>query len=454
MGKMGMKNDAEIESVNRELYVRNAELAVRNKTLSLLRKMDDVTVRTLETDEMVREIVNALDAEFSYPFVAIGLCDEKGRRLAWKAFACIDGKICPFLPVEKMKPVTLSSRTNAIALAIRSRRRRVAPTLSSILSTSIPDEHVRAFAKTSRVKSTLVLPLVSETRPVGVLLVGMERTSKELTAYERDTFSSLLGLITIAIQKAETYARLQRTTRQLRDANHKLRALDAMKTEFLSIASHQLRTPLAVMKGYIGLLKSGMMGPLVPKQDETLGRMADGTEQLILLVNHLLDVSRIESGRLVVRLEPVDIRTLLDGVSKFIQGKAQERGLALTCELPETAVMVAVDLEKTKEVFMNLLDNAVKYTETGSVRARMWTEGGFAKVSVTDTGRGLTADDLEKLFQKFVTGSASKHVQTTTGLGLYVARKLMEAMGGTAIAESPGTGKGSTFTLAFPLAKK
>ncbi len=453
---MGKKGTEEIstDDVNRELYVRNAELAVRNKTLSLLHKIDDVTERTLETDEMVDEIVHALDAEFSYPFVAIGLCDEKGRRLVWKAFACIDGKSCPFLPVQNMKPLGLASRTNAIALAIRSRRRRVASTLASVLSPSIPEEHVKTFVKASRVKSTLVLPLVSAERPVGALIVGMDRSSRELTAYERDTFSSLLGPITIAIQKAETYARLQRTTKQLREANHKLRALDAMKTEFLSIASHQLRTPLAVMKGYIGLLKGGLLGALQPKQDETLGKMQDGTEQLILLVNHLLDVSRIESGRLVMRLEPVDIRTLLDGVAKFIIGKAQERGLKLSCEIPEFPVMVAVDIEKTKEVFMNLLDNAVKYTETGSVTARMWTEGGMAKVSVTDTGMGLTPEDLEKLFQKFVTGSASKHVQTTTGLGLYVVRKLMEAMGGTAIAESPGTGKGSTFTLTFPLAKK
>ena len=452
MGKKGTEATS-AEDVNRELYVRNAELAVRNKTLSLLHKIDDVTVRALETDEMVDEIVHALDAEFSYPFVAVGLCDEKGRRLVWKAFACIDGKACPFLPVGNMKPLSLASRTNAIALAIRSRRRRVASTLASVLSPSIPDEHVKLFVKSSRVKSTLVLPLVSGDRPVGVLVVGMDRSSRDLTAYERDTFSSLIGPITIAIQKAETYARLQRTTKQLREANHKLRALDAMKTEFLSIASHQLRTPLAVMKGYIGLLKSGMMGPLVPKQDETLGRMADGTEQLILLVNHLLDVSRIESGRLVMRLVPTDIRGLLEGVTKFIQGKAQERGLTLSCEMPEVPVNVDVDVEKVKEVFMNLLDNAVKYTETGGVKVRMWTEGGLAKVSVSDTGRGLTAEDLEKLFQKFVTGSASKHVQTTTGLGLYVVRKLMEAMGGTAIAESQGTGTGSTFILTFPLKK-
>ena len=453
MGKKGT-DVTSAEDVNRELYVRNAELAVRNKTLSLLHKMDDVTVRALETDEMVNEIVRALDAEFSYPFVAIGLCDEKGRRLAWKSFACVDGKACPFISVEKMKPVTLSSRTNACALAIQSGRRRVAATLASVLSPSIPEEHVKAFAKSSGVRSTLVLPLISETRPVGVLVVGMDRMSKDLTAYERDTFSSLLGLITIAIQKAETYARLKRTTKQLRDANHKLRALDAMKTEFLSIASHQLRTPLAVMKGYIGLLKSGMMGPLVVKQDETLGRMADGTEQLILLVNHLLDVSRIESGRLVVRLVPVDLRGLLDGVAKFIQGKAQEKGLALTCELPPDPMMANVDIEKVKEVFMNLLDNAVKYTEKGSVKARMWSENGTISVAVSDTGMGLTADDLEKLFQKFVTGSASKHVQTTTGLGLYVVRKLMEAMGGTATCQSEGTGKGSTFTLTFPVAGK
>lgn len=435
--------------VNRELYIRNAELAVRNKTLLLLHVMSGVTARALETKEMVHEIVHTLRKEFSYPFVAIALLDEKEKHLEWKAFSSGQKKLVESLHVEKLEPIKLASSVNICAKSFEAHRRYISARLEKIIE-GIDPKIEKQFILETQFKSALVLPLTSNNISIGVLVVGLDRPATTLSKYEREAFQSLLGLITIALQKAETFERLQNTTKQLRVANHHLRELDGMKTEFLSIASHQLRTPLAVLKGYIGMLNGNMLGPLAVKQKDVLIRMDSGTEQLIMLVNHLLDVSRIESNRLVVRLEPVDLRIVLDGLVKFLEGKAKEKNVLLTYAMPEVALMVSVDSEKVKEVFMNLLDNALKYTDEGSVAVTMSVQEKNVRVDVKDTGHGLTKDDITNLFQKFVTGSASKKVRTTTGLGLYVVKKLVEAMHGTVAAESEGSEKGSCFTVLLP----
>lgn len=436
--------------VNRELYVRNAELAVRNKTLALLHVMSGVTARVLETKEMVHEIVHTLRKEFSYPFVAISLVDEKKKHLEWQSFSSAEKKVLKSVQIEHLEPIALSGRNNVCAKSLHTNRRHISTKFSSIFE-GIDSEKGKQFSSDTQFKSALIFPLTSGKEPVGILAVGLDRAATTLSKYEKETFQSLLSLITIALQKAETFEHLQNTTKQLRVANHHLRELDGMKTEFLSIASHQLRTPLAVLKGYIGMLNSNMLGPLAVKQKDVLTRMDSGTEQLIMLVNHLLDVSRIESNRLVVRLEPIDLRLVLDGLVKFLEGKAKEKNVALLYTMPATALMVSVDSEKVKEVFMNLLDNALKYTDEGSVMVTVIVQEKDVCVEVRDTGHGLTKDDLANLFQKFVTGSASKKVRTTTGLGLYVVKKLVEAMHGTVVAESEGTEKGSVFCVQFPL---
>ncbi len=446
---MVAKDSISTNDVNRELYIRNAELAVRNKTLSLLHTMSDVTARALETKEMVHEIVHTLRKEFAYPFVAMALVDHAEKHLAWKSFSSAKKKGEHPVEVIDLKPIDVHSKTNLCAKVFSTNRRHSAIRVNNVFH-DLPEEDRNRLTTETQLKSTLLLPLSSAEGVVGVLAVGLDRSATTLSKYERETFQSVLGLIAIALQKAETFEHLQNTTKQLRVANHHLRDMDAMKTEFLSIASHQLRTPLAVLKGYIGMLNGNMLDPLSDKQKETLTRMDSGTEQLIMLVNHLLDVSRIESDRLQVRLESVDLRTVLEGLVKFLEAKAKEKNVGLVYVIPATPMMVNVDLEKIKEVFMNLLDNAIKYTDEGSVNVTMIVEEKNIRVDVKDTGHGLTTEDLSKLFQKFVTGSASKKVRTTTGLGLYVVKKLVEAMHGTVAAESEGAEKGSRFTVRFP----
>ena len=442
---------SKLDAANRELYAKNAELAVRNKTMSLLRKLDEAAMVSLATSDMTGEIATILSNEFNYRIVGISLVE--GHSLRWDAVACPashDG-ICRLEPVRR--PTAMSHPKNLCAKALRRGKRLVTKDLFSIFLPSYPRNDVEAFVNRYGVESALVLPLLSGKQRVGALVIGLNRGVEDLTLYERETIEGLLSLIVIAIQKAQTHESLQRTTEKLRSANQKLKELDALKTEFLSIASHQLRTPLAVTKGYVAMLEDGMVGKVNTATKGALANIHQSTESLIMLVNHLLDLSRIESGKIQVKIETMDERAAAGWVTDFIRPKAVEKGITLTYKAPAAAVTVKADPEKFKEIVMNLVDNAVKYTEKGNVSVTLGKEKKMAVLTVKDTGYGLTEKDLRHLFEKFARGSASKNVQASSGLGLYVVKKLAEAMGGSVEASSQGAGKGSTFTVRLPLAK-
>lgn len=440
-----------IDSVNRELYAKNAELAVRNKTMSLLRRLDEAAMTALEVSPMAVEIVRILANEFNYRIIAIAL--KEGKALHWRAVACAASREGMCAPVPVGKPVLLTNKANACVKTARTGKSGKTDDLAEVFVPSYGTQQVRAFAEEAGVKSALILPMHADDDTIGVIAVGLNRDAADLSEYERETLDGLMSLIVIAIQKAQTYESLQNTTGKLRAANKKLQELDALKTEFLSIASHQLRTPLAVTKGYVAMLEDGMVGKVNKKQHAALENVRASTESLILLVNHLLDLTRIESGRLAVKSEPVDVGELCRWVTGFIGQKAKEAGLALTCELPKKPVMAQGDGDKVKEIVMNLVDNAVKYTEKGSVRVTLEVQGRQAVMRVVDTGYGLTDADKRKLFQKFSRGHASKFVKSSSGLGLYVVRKLVEAMKGSIEAQSAGVGKGTTFEVRLPLAQ-
>ena len=245
--------------------------------------------------------------------------------------------------------------------------------------------------------------------------------------------------------------KLELLTKQLKEANEKLKALDALKTEFLSIASHQLRTPLSVIRGYVDMIEEGAYGKLNARLKPVIEKIHASTGALIELVGQLLLVSRIESGRTVMEIGAIDLVSLCQEVSEFLSLKAKERELELICHKSSVSRVMG-DASKVKEVIMNLVENALKYTEKGNVGVYFIDEPKFVRVEVRDTGSGLTKEDLGKLFQKFSrTSSADVNGAAGTGLGLYVAKRMIEAMGGEIWAESKGRLKGSTF--AFRLKK-
>ncbi len=441
-----------LQQVTRELYSRNAELAVRNKTLGVLRSLDEITMASLETDALSANITKILTEQLQFQIAALAVADAHRRRLVWKAVACShqDQNFCDL--DGSVKSIPFTSRTNACAQAIRTGKSSTSRSLVAVFSPAFSEDAVREHQQKNVIKAALIFPMRTETGPIGVLVIGLNRPHRELTRFEKETLEGVLRLITIAIQKAQIYTSLRQTTQQLANANKKLKSLDALKTEFLSIASHQLRTPLAVMKGYIAMFNEGMLGKVAAKQQVALGKVAVANDQLIALVNHLLDVSRIESGRLTVRIDTVDMTRVTTEVTEFLRPRAEEQKLHIDTAIGKN-LFVQADPEKLREIVINFADNAIKYTPKGSVRVTLAAEPEGVHLSVKDSGYGLTKEDLHRLFEKFSRGSASKEVANSTGLGLYVCRRLAEAMNGRVWAESEGQGKGSTFHLVLPAAK-
>ncbi len=246
---------------------------------------------------------------------------------------------------------------------------------------------------------------------------------------------------------------LQRLSDNLAAANERLRQLDIEKSEFISIASHQLRTPLTAIKGYISLILEGSYGAVTASIQDVLEKVYSVNSRLVHLVEDLLNVSRIEAGRIQYNFEPTQLEPLIAELVDMFTPTAKNKNLTLKMRLPKVPLpKLTVDPNKIKEVVSNLIDNSLKYTKEGGTTVTLESAGDKARITISDTGIGIKPEDIGKLFEKFVrTKETTKMVSSGTGLGLFVGRNFVEAHGGKIWAESEGADKGSRFIIELPL---
>ena len=272
------------------------------------------------------------------------------------------------------------------------------------------------------------------------------------------TFVLMLTLGTLLIREVKKEVRrkeeLEVLSKELSVANTELKRLDASKSEFISIASHQLRTPLTAIRGFLDLLMEGAYGKLEPKIQETISKITIANNRLMSLVENLLNISRIEAGRIQYQFTPTHIEDIVSELEDMFKLSAKEKQLAFKVVQTEKPLpLLSLDLAKIREVISNIIDNAMKYTPSGgSVTVSFERHPECVAVIVADTGMGIDPNDLPHLFKKFERGSQAARVNvSSTGLGLYVGRKFAEAHGGTITAESKGKGKGAQFILELPI---
>ena len=234
--------------------------------------------------------------------------------------------------------------------------------------------------------------------------------------------------------------------------------VDKMKDDFVSIASHELRTPMTAIRSYAWMALHKSDVPLSPKLEKYLVRVLISTERLINLVNDMLNISRLESGKIEVSPEPVDVIKLVrDIIDEVYYSKSTAKSIQLAL-LEKVVPKVLADPEKLREVLLNLGGNSLKFTPNGGkVIFDFFSDGLTVEISIKDTGIGISKEDLGKLFQKFGRLDNS-YVATAssggTGLGLYISKNLVELMHGKIWASSSGLGQGATFTVALPVATK
>lgn len=238
----------------------------------------------------------------------------------------------------------------------------------------------------------------------------------------------------------------------LREKNEELERAGLAKDSFLASMSHELRTPLNAVIGFTGTLLMGLPGPLNAEQEQQLRTIQSSARHLLSLINDMLDLAKIESGKAELRFEAVESQTIVREVTASLQSLANDKGLALTLDLPSTDIMVLADRRALSQVLLNLINNAIKYTHKGFVNVALRPADPMVEFSVADSGIGIRAEDLEKLFEAFsqVDRSTTRRFEGA-GLGLYLSKRLAVLLGGQISVESEH-GNGSRFTLSLPRA--
>jgi signal transduction histidine kinase len=239
---------------------------------------------------------------------------------------------------------------------------------------------------------------------------------------------------------------------ELRHANAKLSELDKNKSEFVSIAAHQMRTPLSAIKWSQQMLFNEELGPLNGDQKKIITQTMDSVNGLVVLVNNLLTADHLELGKGNNVVKRINIILLINDVIKTLFPIASEKGVTVNFNYPEGEVPLDTNPERMKDVFANLLDNAIKYTPQGGVITITLRVTNTIVVTVTDTGIGIPDDYVPKLFGRFVRADNAKRADPNgSGLGLYIVKKIIQANNGT-ITVSSVAGSGTTFTVTLPLA--
>ena len=445
-------------------YKKNSDklylLSTQNRLLNAMRSLDVAALSNREVLPLCQSIVNIIHNELGSIFAVIALVDEKEgviKRVAISLDSKLDRILHTIITVPfKSQIVRLDDQNNLFNRVITDRKSYFTSNLYDIQKGVLPEEISRKIQLTFNIKGIFLYPLFSKDKVVGILEYTPTKEREKLPQIELSIMEGFAAEVSRALENAMLYSELKATSEKLVEANTRLQELDKMKDDFVSIASHELRTPMTAIRSYAWMALNRADIPLSEKMKKYLTRTLMSTERLINLVNDMLNISRIESGRIEIKPVVLDMAKLMDDVSEEIKVKAVEKALNITTKTDGIIPKVFADPDKVHQVLLNLIGNAMKFTPNGgNVTISFFTDGQVLDISVKDSGVGISKDDLGKLFQKFGRLDSSYVAVASsggTGLGLYICRNLVELMHGKIWASSEGRGTGSTFTFSLPLA--
>jgi signal transduction histidine kinase len=450
--------EKDLEHITQEMYRRNKELAETNKTLSLLRTIDALALESHTSVKMVCEhITEAITQVTDYAFV--GLLTQASHTRAeltlsgWSGSAWL-GKQQADLGFSY--PVHLQMTNDWFASFEMSTLISLDELPHNVLADflSCHEDEVRRVRKNVPLKSLYAVKLLARRRIVGLLVVGFPNPLKQLTDGDARLLERLSESIGVALDNKLLFEENQAVLRQLRESNKKLKELDETKDDFISMASHQLRTPLTSVKGYISMVLEEDAGKLTKLQRDMLGQAFFSSQRMVYLIADLLNVSRLKTGKFIIEAAQVNLAEVVEQELSQLEETAASRNLKLIYDKPKDFPDLMLDETKTRQVIMNFADNAIYYTPAGGeIHVRLINNESTVEFRVEDNGIGVPKSEQPHLFTKFYrAGNARKARPDGTGLGLFMAKKVIVGQGGSIIFDSH-EGKGSTFGFIFSKSK-
>jgi len=327
-------------------------------------------------------------------------------------------------------------------------------------------EHEDVLSGIFKIESFLTLPIVAKDEAIGFILMGNVSSYSKVTEGDAELLSLLASQIGAAIENTRLYTeafasrqdlerKVKERTAELARLNKELRKLDKMKSDFVSAVSHELRTPLTSIKGYASILMTGKLGEVSAAQKERLEKIDIHSNNLVRLVNNLLDIARIESGRVQMDIKELSIKELLDSIIDIITPQIKEKDILFKINAKTRIDKIKADSGQLERVFINLLSNAIKFTpEKGKVTIHIEEKNDAIEFAIEDTGIGIPKEDLEKVFEDFFrSDNAQDQKIKGTGLGLSLVKKIVLAHKGDIWIDSD-LGKGTKISFTIPRSKK
>ena len=430
-------------------------------TFEAIWEIEKVVLETTDFDEATHKVVNIILTQlgylkYGYQVIVLTLLDQqKGvlKRIAISeteaAGKFLKASPIPFQNIE----IPLTSNENLSVKAISDKQIKVTDKVADVLYPALSRKWVEDFQKQLGIKTSIVFPVTAKEKVLGALIFSLNKERSLMKPEEWTILESFVGSVGIALDNALLFKSLKSTTEQLAFANTRLKELDKLKDDFVSVASHELRTPMTAIKSYLWMALYKSPQPLDSKVREYITIAFNSTERLIRLVQDMLTVSRIEGKRLIFDLQRMDLIPLCEQVYNELKIKADEKHITLTFERNEIPYMVTVDKGRILEVLENLVGNALKFTpEGGKISISLRKVDGMVETRISDTGPGISKKDIALLFQKFSRLNQTDSITTGTGLGLYIAKQVITLHNGKIWVESE-VGHGSTFIFTLPESK-
>ncbi len=329
-----------------------------------------------------------------------------------------------------------------------------------------PTEIQNSIFNFTHVRNFILTPILIQDKMKGIIFAGNPGDAFAVTQGDAELISILADQIGQAVQNARLFeeayrsqqaleAKVQERTKQLSLALSEVQTISRNKSEFISAVSHELRTPLTSIKGYAALLITGTIGDIPSKVKERLEKINKQSDNLVSLINDLLDISRIESGKTEMKLTPHFIPPIVENVHDLLTPQLKDKGIHFVNNVPANCPSVLTDLSQIERVFINLINNAIKFThKSGTITINAIVESNKITFSISDTGIGISEENIRQLFNEFyrIENEINQNVKGT-GLGLALCKKIIEAHGGRIWVESK-VSKGSTFFFTLPVANK
>jgi len=446
------QHEKTLQQAYARLEEQRQELARTNQALALLQTIDTMAMESHTSLKAVcQHISEAIVQSGKYPLV--GLLTRSPRHPEQLILQGWSSKLTKGHTLGLSHPVHLNTDhqwfSQPLSTLLLPFDQLPDKTIADALQVSVAE--VDRFRHAMPLQSLYLVKLLARRKLVGVLVVGYHKSAAKLDINDTVLIDRISESIGLALDNKLLFEENQSVLRQLRDSNNRLRELDEAKDDFISMASHQLRTPLTSIKGYISMIKEGDAGKVTPQQKQMLEQAFFSSQRMVYLIADLLNVSRIRTGKFIIETAPANLTKIVGEEIEQLSEIAKSRGLKLVYQKPKTKVPdLLLDETKTRQIIMNFIDNAIYYTPTGgTITIKLINNPSTVELRVVDTGMGVPRSERAHLFSKFYRASNARTARPDgTGLGLFMAKKVVVAQQGSIIFESK-EGKGSTFGFIF-----